>query len=85
MTRQFHDVRKGTKGTDVFVLQAFLRSAMYTGKDGQPLEVDGEAGDNTVYAINTFKKLNRVYNVDGSTWEPNGVFDSVCWARLGVM
>lgn len=85
MTRQFHDVRKGTKGTDVVVLQSFLRSAMYTGKDGQPLEVDGEAGDNTVYAINTFKKLNRVYSIDGSTWEPNGVFDSVCWARLGVM
>ena len=85
MTHQFHDVRKGTKGIDVFVLQSFLRSAMYTGKDGQPLEVDGEAGENTIYAINTFKKLNRVYNVDGSTWEPNGVFDSVCWARLGVM
>ena len=85
MTRQFHDVRKGTQGTDVVVLQSFLRSAMYTGKDGQPLEVDGEAGDNTVYAINTFKKLNRVYSIDGSTWEPNGVFDSVCWARLGVM
>ncbi len=85
MTRQFHDVRKGTQGTDVVVLQSFLRSAMYTGKDGQPLEVDGEAGENTVYAINTFKKLNRVYSIDGSTWEPNGVFDSVCWARLGVM
>lgn len=85
MTRQFHDVRKGTKGADVFVLQAFLRSAMYTGRDGQPLEVDGEAGDNTVYAINTFKKLNRVYGVDGSTWEPDGVFDAACWSRLGVM
>lgn len=85
MTYQFSDVRKGTKGVSVYVLQAFLRSAMYTGKDGKALEVDGEAGENTVYAINTFKKLNRVYGVDGSTWDPNGVFDSVCWARLGVM
>lgn len=84
MTHEFHTVKKGTTGIDVTVLQAFLYSSMYTGKDGKPLEIDGICGDNTVYAINTFKKLNAVYNVGGIEWKPDGVFDANCWKRLGL-
>lgn len=84
MSHEFHTVQKGTKGIDVTVLQAFLYSAMFTGKDGKPLEIDGIAGNNTVYAINTFKKLNAIYYPECSDWKPDGVFDSKCWERLGL-
>ena len=84
MTHEFHTVKKGTKGIDVTVLQSFFRSSMYVGKDGKPIEVDGDAGENTVFAINTFKKQNQIYNVAGETWNQDGVFDAKCWERLGL-
>jgi len=84
VNHEFHKVQKGTKGIDVTVLQAFLHSSMFTGKDGNPLEIDGVCGDNTVYAINTFKKLNGVYKIGETEWKPDGVFDETCWERLGL-
>ena len=83
MSRVFNRVQMGTKGTDVYVLQSFFRSAQYVGKNGKPIEVDGEAGANTVYAINTFKRLQKLYGIDCG--EPDGVFTRDCWERLGVM
>lgn len=83
MSRVFADVKKGSKGTDVIVLQSMLRSMQYLGSNGKPLEVDGDAGANTVYAINTFKTLQKKFNVDCG--EVNGIFTSDCWKRMGVM
>lgn len=84
MNHEFHTVQKGTKGIDVTVMQAFLHSGMFTGKDGKPLEIDGVCGENSVYAINTFKKLNGIYETGNTEWKPDGVFDSKCWERLGL-
>ena len=84
MTHKFTTVQNGSKGTDVYVLQSFLRSMMYVGADGKPLDVDGESGKNTVYAINTFKKQNNIYKVNGEQWQADGVFDEKCWCRLGL-
>lgn len=83
MSRVFGDVKKGSKGIDVYVLQSMLRSAQFLGANGKPLEVDGDSGTNTVYAINTFKTLQKKYGVDCG--EPNGIFTADCWRRIGVM
>lgn len=73
-------IKKGTKGTEVYVLQALLRALQYLGKDGKPLAVDGDAGTNTVYAINSFKKAQAAYGANcGSA---NGQFTKTCWERL---
>lgn len=82
-TRVFNSVKKGTKGIDVYVLQSFFRSANFLGKNGKPIEVDGVSGDNTVYAINDFKKTQKAYGYNCG--EPDGVFNRECWERLGVM
>ena len=83
MSRQFNSVKKGTKGIDVYVLQSFFRANLYTGKNGKPIEIDGESGDNTVYAINTFKKLTKAYGMNCG--EPDGVWNKECWIQIGLM
>ena len=83
MSHNFSVIKKGSTGTDVIVLQSMLRSMQYLGSNGKPLEVDGIAGTNTVYAINTFKTLQKKFNVDCG--EVNGIFTSDCWKRMGVM
>ena len=83
MGRIFSDVKKGSKGIDVYILQSMLHSMQYFGSNGKPLEIDGDAGANTVYAINTFKRTQKLYNVDCG--EINGVFDSKCLQIIVVM
>lgn len=83
MSRQFNTVKKGTVGIDVYVLQAFFRSNCYIGKDGKPIEVDGQSGTNTVYAINEFKKQMKAYGE--SCGDPDGVWNRDCWERIGLM
>ena len=79
---RFSDVKKGSKGTDVFVLQAMLRNMLFTGKKGNPLDVDGIAGEDTVYAINMFQKMNESYGY--SCGNGDSVFGDKCWKRLGL-
>lgn len=83
MSRVFNSVKNGTKGIDVLVLQSVFRCMEYVGKDGKPIEVDGVSGTNTVYAINTFKKLQKAYGANCG--EPDGVFTRECWERIGLM
>lgn len=83
MGRTFGKVRKGTKGTDVIVLQSIFRASAMTGANGKDIEVDGESGANTVYAINTFKKNMNANGFD--VGKPDGVFDEKCWKVLGLM
>ena len=83
MSRTFNKVRKGTNGTDVIVLQSVLRSACYIGADGKEIEIDGICGNNTVYAINDFKRRMKANGIDVGSID--GVFDRVCWESLGLM
>lgn len=83
MSRQFNTVKKGTVGIDVYVLQSFFRTNCYVGKDGKPIEVDGQSGTNTVYAINTFKKQMLAYGE--SCGNVDGVWNKECWERIGLM
>ena len=71
---KFSTVKKGSTGEDVIVLQTVLSMLHYTGVDGKALTIDGEAGINTVFAINSFQSTMRGKN-DSS-------FGKSCWTAL---
>lgn len=77
-------VRKDSIGVSVVILQALLRGMQYTGADGKPIEIDGRAGDNTVFAIREFQRKQIAYGAPecGSDGKPDGHFGPACWARL---
>lgn len=79
----FGKVRKGTKGTDVYILQALLRGACFIGADGKAIEVDGICGNNTVYAINDYKRRLKANGVNVGAVD--GVFDKACWESAGML
>ena len=51
VTYVFKTIRKGSTGGHVRTVQAILSQRGFKGIDGQDLQPDGEAGDNTMYAI----------------------------------
>lgn len=80
---KFSDVKQGSKGTDVMILQALLRALQYVGKDGKPLVIDGQCGINTVYAINEFQTRQRAYGTEcGKQGKNTGIFNQLCWSLL---
>lgn len=75
-------VKRGSTGTSVYVLQTVLRMLQYVGADGKPISIDGQAGDNTIYAINSFQITQEAYGYPCGSGD--GCFGPKCWARLGV-
>ncbi len=56
-------------------LQRRLNKLGYVGKDGKQLTIDGQFGENTLYAVNNFKDTNELWNfgeykgkVGDTTW-----------------
>ena len=47
---------KGSKGNQVKTVQRILKALGYKGKDGNKLSVDGDCGENTMYAVASFQK-----------------------------
>lgn len=83
---EFETVTPGSTGPSVLICQALLRALQYVGKDGEPIQVDGTAGENTVYAINRFQSRQRTYGYEcGSNGENDGCFGPACWARVGMV
>ncbi len=79
----FDTVRMGSKGVNVYVLQSILRMLLFVGSDGLPLEIDGDAGNNTVFAINTFQSTMRSYGYEvGTNGANDGEFGEKCWKCL---
>ena len=76
-------VRKGSKGTSVLLLQEILKARGFKGADGKELALDRDAGNNTIYAINSYQTARRKQGVELGT---NGKNDSSCgpkmWADL---
>ncbi|MCC8066403.1 MAG: glucosaminidase domain-containing protein [Clostridiales bacterium] len=66
------NVKNGSSGNDVKLLQRLLKSNGCKGADGKALTIDGSAGANTVAAIKTYQK-NKGLSVDGcagpKTWK----------------
>ena len=77
---KFGDVKLGSKGQDVIVLQSCFRTSGAVGSNGKPIDVDGVAGNNTVKAINDFRACAKAYGckIDGK----DGVFNKSCWDVL---
>ena len=65
-------VKAGDKNTSVLLLQEILRARGFKGKDKKELDLDWEAGDNTIYALKQYQK-SRGLDVDGvcgsATWK----------------
>lgn len=66
-----NNVRNGSKGADVNLLQRLLDQAGFKGADGNRLTIDGDCGPNTVYAIKQYQAKMGL-EVDGDcgpkTW-----------------
>lgn len=64
-------VMMGSTGGSVRLLQRLLKSKGYPGKDGKKLTIDGDAGENTIYAVKSFQKAKGL-DCDGEvgrqTW-----------------
>lgn len=77
------DIKRGSTGEDVKILQACLRMLHYTGADDRPIEIDGHAGQNTIAAVNKFQMTEGRYGYECGNGD--GIFGAKCWARmLGV-
>lgn len=66
------NVKSGTKGNDVKLLQRLLKSNGFRGANGKLLTIDGDCGTNTVYAIKSYQKKKGL-SADGiagpTTWK----------------
>ena len=67
-------VKNGSTGTSVLLLQEILAARGFKGKDGKELTLDREAGTNTIYALNQYKKSRKMIQ--------NGICDAAVWKDL---
>ena len=67
-------VKNGSTGTSVLLLQEILIARGFKGKDGKELTLDREAGTNTIYALNQYKKSRKM--------KQNGICDAAVWKDL---
>lgn len=80
---KFGTVKGGSTGEDVIVLQTALSMLHYLGADGNRLKIDGTAGDNTIFAINSFQTHMRAYGYEcGTNGSNDSAFGPACWACL---
>ena len=66
----------GCYGPQVKTVQRLLNAKGYKGKDGKPLDVDGEFGENTAYAV---ERLQKVAGMSGIFF---GSVSSATWLLL---
>lgn len=67
-------VQLGSTGTSVLLLQEILFARGLKGRNSKVLDLDREAGDNTIYALKQYQKSRSgVLKVDGvcgsATWK----------------
>lgn len=80
MTRRFSEIKTGSTGTDVIVLQSFLRSMHFVDNAGKRIEVDGEYGKCTAYAVKNFQQFCKSCGQDIGT--PDGVCGTKTWKLI---
>lgn len=64
----------GAEDPQIKTIQRLLNALGYKGKDGKKLDVDGELGENTAYAIAAFQKKKGMKDINfgtvaGATWK----------------
>lgn len=76
-------VKEGREGASVLLCQEILKVKGYKGKDGKVLQLDGDCGSNTVYAINSFQSAMRKQGIEvGNNGKNDGICGKKCWAAL---
>ena len=68
-------VKKGTIGASTLLCQKLLKANDFRGQNGRELALDGECGNNTVYAINAYQTQRRKAGVELGT---KGANDGTC-------
>lgn len=67
------EVKKGSKGASVLLLQKLLKADGYTGSNGAILALDGDFGGNTEAAVKEYQRKHTGLAVDGvcgpATWK----------------
>lgn len=76
-TYKFPTIVKGSTGGHVATVQSILKARGFVGEDGKPLEIDGDAGNNTMFAIAAYIKARSEQGVDLGA--PNG-WGPLCYA-----
>ncbi len=64
MTINFPILKKGSKRSEVKTVQRLLKSLGYKDQNGKALEIDGDFGSKTDYAVRAFQKAKKL-EVDG--------------------
>lgn len=67
-------VKLGSKGTSVLLLQEILVARDFRGADNQILSLDRVAGENTIRALNSYKKSRNM--------KQDGICDETVWKDL---
>ena len=67
-------VKAGSEGTSVLLLQEILAARDFRGADNQILSLDRVAGENTIHALNSYKKSRKM--------KQDGICDAVVWKDL---
>lgn len=80
MIHNFETIKQGSAGSDVITLQLALTMLGFVGADKKKLVIDGECGNNTVFAINSFQSLTS--NMGVNTGNRDGIFGTKCWQFL---
>ena len=76
-------VREGSRGGSVLLLQELLTVKGYKGVKGDALRLDGDCGENTVYAINCYQTVRRSQGVElGTNGKNDGSCGSLMWHDL---
>ena len=67
------EIKKGSKGASVLLLQKLLKADGYTGNNGSILALDGDFGGNTEAALKEYQRKHAGLAVDGvcgpATWK----------------
>ena len=70
LTFTIEEIKKGSVGNHVLLVQEILRARGFTGKNNKPLELDKEAGEDTIEAIRKYQ-VSR----NGACGRTDGVAD----------
>ena len=73
-TAKLPELRIGSYGSAVSVLQGILDMMGYIGSNGNPLDIDGEFGTNTAYALASYQRAAGI--------SPDGVCGTKTWKKL---
>lgn len=77
--RKFGTVKVGSSGTDVIVLQTILRMLGCLDYNGKQIDIDGEFGQLTLYAVESLQKWS---NSMGTKMRTDGTFDESCFKKV---